>query len=637
MKILKSIALLIPLATMCLAGPAAAQIADNPDRAFVEILHNILSGASPDFEAEARNTPTYREADEFNRATVLTEEVARLREQYTDVAQYDGITLAVTTSLGEWDAAESAFPVSLFRAGAYINIGPGVAFSNPIQARFWVLQMDDARDIIARLPTRSVIAEVTLKNLHVSAENGQRVTGDIASVEMKTPQGESLGRYDVAPPRQIDDSIDLGAAARTLSDTLKVPQLGTDLAVGLDWAQNNAEGVAWSVRSFSGPVAYEGMNEGPFPRFVPDSDVVRIGFSSTDENAKGVLRSAGFNITQLTNPNWFGAQLDCYTDDIADRCGVMTFAKQGDTHVLTEIIILDDFARTNFRELTQSILGDTAAAFTYDERTPTTVGTSIAYKFDGELYYLGQREAGGIPSFDLRTGYRDNYHAPVMLFGFGSEDGRAISVARISALSDGSNIVIAEPKASTEETEGQIDGLLTINPEWHEAIAAENCLTETGFGTCTSAATLSPSSNGNFYVGPTEETSRLLTKFNIYSEECRGAVGQENIEGWCDKRNEARDQLAAQGVCLGDTGFSLCATDKQENLPIFGVWDCDGGPMTIDADTYQGKPIDTIEENAGNFLVTMADGYRFATFDVTPTSFTWYSPQSGDSFNCRKP
>lgn len=642
MNILKFRTLQIALASLFFAAPAVAQIADSPDEAFVEILHDILSGASPDFEIEARKTSTYREADEFTRAAVLKEEAARLREKYTEVAGYEGLTLAVSTSLGEWDAEREAFPISLFKAGAYIDFGPGVAFSNPIEARYWILPLDEARTIPSRLPaTRSMIAEVTLNNLEVSAENANRVTGDIIEVVLKNSQGDELGRYDVAGPRQLDESINLGAVARGLADTLRVPQLGSDLAAGLAWAQDNAEGVAWSVRGFSGPVVYEGMNEGPFPRFVPNSDVVRIGFSSTGETAKGILRGAGFNLGQLTSPDWFGAQFDCYTADIVDRCGMMIFVKQGDTHVLNEIIILDDFMRTNFRDLTKSVLGDSVAAYSYDERTPTTVGTSISYRFDGELYYLGPREAGGIPALDVRVGYRDNYHAPVMLYGFGSETGRAISVARISPLSDGSNIVSPETQAAVETqppaaTEGAVDGLLTLNPEWHAEIAKGNCLTEGGFGPCTTTETFGPSSNGNVYLGLTEETSLLLTKWNIYNEECRGAVGQENIAGWCGKRKSTQEELAAQGVCMGDTGFRLCPIKAEGDLPIFGKWDCDGGIMTIDANSYQGQLMEVIEKMKEDYLVTMKDGYRFATFEVTPDSFVWYSPASGDTFQCRK-
>ncbi|WP_126623195.1 hypothetical protein [Oceaniglobus ichthyenteri] len=191
--------------------------------------------------------------------------------------------------------------------------------------------------------------------------------------------------------------------------------------------------------------------------------------------------------------------------------------------------------------------------------------------------------------------------------------------------------------ASAAQTETQINGLVTITPEWHEAIAAGECLTQSGFGACAATETFGPAPNGHIYQGPTEETSRLLTQYKVYSEECRGAVGQANIDGWCAKRNAAREELAAQGVCLGDAGFHLCAVAAEGALPIFGEWICGGASTTISARHYQGKPVDTIERMGDDYLVALTDGYRFAAFDVTTTSFTWYSPQSGDTFECRVP
>ncbi len=194
--------------------------------------------------------------------------------------------------------------------------------------------------------------------------------------------------------------------------------------------------------------------------------------------------------------------------------------------------------------------------------------------------------------------------------------------------------------ASSAQAETQVDGLVTISPEWHEAIAAGDCLTQSGFGECAAAETFGPAPNGHIYQGRTEETSRLLTRFNIYSEECKGAVGPANIEGWCAKRDEARELLAKNGICMGDTGFHLCAVVAEEDLPIFGTWSCGGSTTVINANTYttvQTRQIESIEEMGGDYLVSLDDGSRFAAFEVTDTTFVWYSPMSGDTFECRRP
>lgn len=105
-------------------------------------------------------------------------------------------------------------------------------------------------------------------------------------------------------------------------------------------------------------------------------------------------------------------------------------------------------------------------------------------------------------------------------------------------------------------------GLTAGEPDWHAAIARDECLTETGFGVCQAYAPPRLSASGHLYEGLTVDETRLLTRWSIYSEECRGAVGQESISGWCAARDQAKDALAALGLCLyGDpvNGFRSCA------------------------------------------------------------------------------
>ncbi|TNC45135.1 hypothetical protein FHG66_20290 [Rubellimicrobium rubrum] len=83
--------------------------------------------------------------------------------------------------------------------------------------------------------------------------------------------------------------------------------------------------------------------------------------------------------------------------------------------------------------------------------------------------------------------------------------------------------------------------------------------------------------------------------------------------------------------------ITLAGPALAEPLPFEGTWDCDGGPMTFSAQTYQGQPIQSIEAGVpGDYLVTMQDGYRFALMDVTATGLTWSSPESGDIMECRR-
>jgi hypothetical protein len=113
--------------------------------------------------------------------------------------------------------------------------------------------------------------------------------------------------------------------------------------------------------------------------------------------------------------------------------------------------------------------------------------------------------------------------------------------------------------ASTVIIQNAPEGLETIHPDWHSAIAAGQCLTETGFGPCLAYTPPRPAKGDHLYEGLTVEESMLLTRWNIYVEECRGAGGEANIAGWCRARDEARDALKGLGLCLLDTGFRSCA------------------------------------------------------------------------------
>lgn len=84
-----------------------------------------------------------------------------------------------------------------------------------------------------------------------------------------------------------------------------------------------------------------------------------------------------------------------------------------------------------------------------------------------------------------------------------------------------------------------------------------------------------------------------------------------------------------------------------EELPtgdaFFGVWDCGGGQFSYRYDGYATDPgaahtpYMSIEEyTPGTYGVILMDGYRMGVFDVTPTTLTWSSPASGDSFQCRR-
>ena len=113
----------------------------------------------------------------------------------------------------------------------------------------------------------------------------------------------------------------------------------------------------------------------------------------------------------------------------------------------------------------------------------------------------------------------------------------------------------AAPQIVAAEGGARVDGLYTINPAAHEAIAAGLCISGNTFAEC-GYTTIQPRGSVELQ-GNTAEQSRLLTQYWIYAEECQGARA-EDINGWCGKRDEVRAELDSWGICMGDTGFFTC-------------------------------------------------------------------------------
>lgn len=77
-----------------------------------------------------------------------------------------------------------------------------------------------------------------------------------------------------------------------------------------------------------------------------------------------------------------------------------------------------------------------------------------------------------------------------------------------------------------------------------------------------------------------------------------------------------------------------------DTVPYAGTWDCEVSSFTFTKDTYDSgegpKPIQKVEKEEGNFILSFADGYQIGLSSVTDTSLQWFSMQSGDIFDCKR-
>ncbi len=111
-------------------------------------------------------------------------------------------------------------------------------------------------------------------------------------------------------------------------------------------------------------------------------------------------------------------------------------------------------------------------------------------------------------------------------------------------------------------------GLVPFNTEVFAAIARDECLSESGFVPCRAYSPPRLAANGHLYEGVTVDETRLLTRWIIYVEECRGGMANN---GWCVARDEAQAALAAGGLCLlaaPVNGFRSCAPAGSTPLSV---------------------------------------------------------------------
>lgn len=77
------------------------------------------------------------------------------------------------------------------------------------------------------------------------------------------------------------------------------------------------------------------------------------------------------------------------------------------------------------------------------------------------------------------------------------------------------------------------------------------------------------------------------------------------------------------------------------SYPFVGTWDCEVGTFTFTETTYDtGGDVLAMEEiqegSDGSYTLMFSDGYMITLSGFTGDGMGWFSPESGDSFNCTR-
>ena len=76
-----------------------------------------------------------------------------------------------------------------------------------------------------------------------------------------------------------------------------------------------------------------------------------------------------------------------------------------------------------------------------------------------------------------------------------------------------------------------------------------------------------------------------------------------------------------------------------QEFPFVGSWDCEVQIFTLTADTYnngsEDLPISEVQEGTdGSYTLFLSDDYIITLSGFTDDAMGWFSPASGDNFNC---
>jgi hypothetical protein len=78
-----------------------------------------------------------------------------------------------------------------------------------------------------------------------------------------------------------------------------------------------------------------------------------------------------------------------------------------------------------------------------------------------------------------------------------------------------------------------------------------------------------------------------------------------------------------------------------EKYPFIGKWDCEVATFTFTAYIYnngeEDLPVKKIKkEKDGSYFLTFSNGYQIGLSGFSKNRMQWFSPESGDSFTCKK-
>lgn len=384
------------LASVVSSAYAGARDIQNPNAQQLNMLHAFLQGKPIDFEAQARNTTAFRNANEFDRANVLRQEVERLRAEYLSSAEINELIVNVRGSFSDYDSATGGFNLDLFRPGVYVNpaqTAPGLLFDNNEEFRTWKLDVPSARAVLAKTRNnRTVTFEVRAKPFAVDTTGHFLIRTQVRQVRII----DSASRTVLADIKSSEPAKRIAAPG-----VFAIPEIPANKlnVMGLQHGATYLEFMRWA-KANNLHTDVDQLGSGMLERWAPpgykpptlrknaEGIVLLPAFTDTHEIAFAATELSKQSLGEkISKYDVAGENLDCGTkDQLKQTCGRVRISKgEEDQSDRRKVMSFDIVQNLNTGD-TASILNDVTSKFgNYNDAFDVVLG-----KYRGRHYVWGQ-------------------------------------------------------------------------------------------------------------------------------------------------------------------------------------------------------------------------------------------------------
>ena len=141
------------------------------------------------------------------------------------------MVLSIGATLGDFDAGQGGFPVSIFTPNSRLPLDSGRAlfFRNWKDVALYPASREEGRALRQRIGMREILAQVTVTDIRKSATRRLGYEGRVTGISYYTQDGSLLRRVSPPEAAPVDASAEgnLDALRGKILGDARIPALGT--------------------------------------------------------------------------------------------------------------------------------------------------------------------------------------------------------------------------------------------------------------------------------------------------------------------------------------------------------------------------------------------------------------------------